>query len=240
MGRPICHRALHNAKAGISENSKEAIEAAIEVGLPIEVDVQNTSDARAVVFHDRKLNRLTNKTGQVRDRTLDEMKAIPLKMGGHTISLRELCELVDGRIPVLVEVKDQDGHMGPDLGTFLPDIVEIARDYAGPFALMSFNPYIVQALKAELPDTPIGLTTDKFTSLDWPRIPKDRRRRLRKRQEIEGLEYDFVSHNVADLKRVADLDVPKLCWTVKSPRQEDEALGIADNITFEGYRPAGL
>ena len=40
----------------------------------------------------------------------------------------------------------------------------------------------------------------------------------------------------AGLPEVAPL-VLVLCWTVRSPEQEAEARRVADNITFEQYRP---
>ena len=49
-GPPLAHRALHDAGARRAENSAEAIEAAIEAGYGIEVDVQLTADGEAVVF----------------------------------------------------------------------------------------------------------------------------------------------------------------------------------------------
>ncbi len=219
------------------ENSKEAIEAAIEAGLPIEIDLQNTKDARAVVFHDEALERLTGENGYVRDKTLAEMEKLPLKKGGKTLSYADCLHLVAGRVPVLVEIKDQDGHLGPKLGSFLPDIIQQTRNYQGAIALMSFNPYIIQALRHELPEAVLGLTTDKFSIFDWPKVPLKRRNRLRKRTEVPLLQYDFISHNRADLERVRNVEMPKLCWTVKTEAQEEKARQIADNITFEGYMP---
>ena len=56
--RPIAHRGLHNAAAGVIENSGPAFEAAIAGGYGIECDLQPASDGTAMVFHDRALARL--------------------------------------------------------------------------------------------------------------------------------------------------------------------------------------
>lgn len=240
LGKPICHRGLHDKNSGIWENSMEAIEAAIEAQLPIEFDVQNTKDGRAVVFHDAGLERMTGQKGRVRDKSLAEMEAIRLHDNNHIASLKTVLERVGGKVPLLVELKDQDGKLGPELGTFLPDIVDIVEKYDGPLALMSFNPYLVNALNASLSNWPIGLTTDPFFVHEWPKVPAQRRKKLRAIAEIPGLKYDFVSHNWKDLARVEGLDCPKLCWTIKSADAEAKAREIADNITFEGFRPEGL
>ena len=36
--------------------------------------------------------------------------------GGGIPTLAEVLALVDGRVPLLIEVKDQDGQMGPNIG----------------------------------------------------------------------------------------------------------------------------
>ena len=63
LSRPIAHRALHDVAAGRPENSRAAIEAAISAGYGIEIDLQLSKDAQAMVFHDYDLRRLTGDTG---------------------------------------------------------------------------------------------------------------------------------------------------------------------------------
>ena len=74
-----------------------------------------TADGEAVVFHDYGLDRLTAKSGPITARTASEAKAIPLtEADGDTIpSLDDILFLVDGRVPLLIEIKDQDGALGP-------------------------------------------------------------------------------------------------------------------------------
>lgn len=240
LNKPICHRALHDKTRGIWENSREAVDEALAAGLPIEVDLQMTHDARAVVFHDRKLDRLTDASGRVSQLSAEDMTKIPLKDGNHTLTFAELLERVAGRVPILVEIKDQDGALGPNIGGFVDEIIALSGAYEGAIALMSFNPYVVQALREKLKNVPIGLTSDAAKVTDWPKVPKARRQALREFAEIPGLEFDFVSHDRSDLERIQTLEVPILCWTVKSAEQEKQARLIADNITFENYRPAGI
>ncbi|MGL4440567.1 MAG: glycerophosphodiester phosphodiesterase family protein, partial [Bosea sp. (in: a-proteobacteria)] len=63
--RPIAHRGLHVAAAGIVENSPSAALAAIGGDFGIECDVQLSADNEAVVFHDFELDRLTTASGRV-------------------------------------------------------------------------------------------------------------------------------------------------------------------------------
>lgn len=83
-------------KNGIPENSLAAIHKAIEVGANvIEVDVRETSDGNFVLMHDASLNRTTNTTGNVKDRTLQQLKTFRLRDANGTIT--------DHTIPTLEE-----------------------------------------------------------------------------------------------------------------------------------------
>jgi glycerophosphoryl diester phosphodiesterase len=238
---PIAHRAFHDADAGRAENSLAAVEAAVAAGYGIEIDVQLSSDGRAVVFHDNDLSRLTAATGRLRDRTAEDLAQIPLKSGGGTIpSLAGVLTAVDGRVPLLIEIKDQDGKMGPDIGALEQAVaIDLAR-YEGPVAVMSFNPHSVDAIRHYAPFVPRGLTTCSWTPREWRGIPEDVCNHLRRIPDFDRVGAVFISHQANDLTRdrVSELKsrgVPVLCWTIRSPKAEAEARRIADNVTFEGY-----
>ena len=240
LARPFAHRALHGP--GVSENSLEAIRAAADAGWGIEIDVQLTADGGAVVFHDHRLQRLADNPGSVRERSLAAMQALPLLKGGTIPSLADALAAVAGRVPVVVEVKDQSGDMSAiGIGPLERAVAGAADGYGGPLAVMSFNPHAVAALRDLAPDLPRGLTTCGWTAEDWPNVAEARRDQLR-RIEAEAVGASFVSHDRTDLAspevaRIKALDLPVLCWTVRSPEQAAEALAHADQITFEGYTP---
>ena len=241
LDRPIAHRALHDTLQGRPENSVEAVRAAVEAGYGIEIDLQLSSDGEAMVFHDYDLARLTAVEGPVRARSAAELGAIPLRYGAAGIpTLAEVLALVAGRVPLLIEVKDQDGGMGPDVGPLERRAAELLAGYDGPVALMSFNPHSVAALARLAPDLPRGLTTCGYTADDYPTLPPATRERLRRIPDFDRTGSSFISHHWRDLgsPRVAQLQaagVPVLCWTIRSPAEEAEARKVAGNITFEGY-----
>ena len=172
LARPIAHRALHDVNAGRPENSRAAIEAAIRAGYGIEIDIQRSSDGVAMVFHDYTLDRLAEATGPIATRTAAELGQLRLKGNDEGIpTLSEVLELVDGRVPLLIEVKDQDGQMGPNVGPLETAIAADLAGYGGPVALMSFNPNSVAALAELLPETARGLTTCSWRAEHWPHIP---------------------------------------------------------------------
>lgn len=237
---PIAHRALHDVAQGRPENSRAAIRAAIAAGYGIEIDVQLTADDEALVFHDYDLARLTNRTGMVRGMTTAGLAEVNLTGGEEGIpSLREVLELVAGQVALLIEIKDQDGQMGPRIGPLEAAVADALQDYAGPVAVMSFNPNSMARMAGLAPQVPRGLVTSAYRAVDWD-LPEAVRARLREIPDFDGAGCSFISHEVSDLQRprVAELKAagyPILCWTVRSPEIEAEARRIADNITFERY-----
>jgi glycerophosphoryl diester phosphodiesterase len=241
---PLAHRALHDAASGRAENSLAAIEAACEAGYGIEIDVQRTADCRAVVFHDDDLLRLTGKGGSIHDVTAAEAGTISLRAGGGTIpTLAECLGAVRGRSPLLVEIKDQSGEMGPATGELERTVAADLEGYAGPVAVMSFNPHSVAAMKRLAPAIARGLVTCAWTREDAPTLGDEAREALAQMTMFGLTGSAFVSHDVHDLRspelaRLKAGGVPILTWTVRSQEQEHLARAVADNITFEGYLPA--
>ena len=72
--RPIAHRGLHDAANGVVENTLAAAEAAIRAGFAIECDVQLSADGEAFVFHDETLDRLTDASGALIEKTAGEIR----------------------------------------------------------------------------------------------------------------------------------------------------------------------
>ncbi len=243
LSRPVAHRALHDRAQGRPENSRAAIRAAIEHGYGIEFDLQMSADGVPVVFHDPYLMRLTGQDGAVGERTAAELGRLPLKGGAEGIpTLREVLELVAGRVPLLIEVKDQSHELGPVEGLLEEATAAALRGYEGPVALMSFNPHSAMALRDAAPDIPRGLVTCSYDLAEPEWVPAGERRldRLRDIADFEAAGACFISHEASDLgrARVAELKdqgVPVLCWTIRSPEAEQAARRVADNVTFEGY-----
>lgn len=241
---PITHRALHDRAQGRVENAPASILAAVQAGYGIEIDLQLSRDGQAMVFHDYDLKRLTGQPGPIRGRTAAELGQTRLLDSDDTIpTFAQVLEMVAGRVPLLVELKDQDGAMGANVGILERAAAEAAQGYTGPLAFMSFNPNSVQQMAIHAPDVPRGLTTSAYRAEDWQLLPARTRDRLRDIPDYDSVSACFISHEADDLPRprVADLKqrgAVILCWTIRSPEAEAEARKIAQNVTFEGYAAA--
>jgi glycerophosphoryl diester phosphodiesterase len=161
--------------------------------------------------------------------------------GPETIpTFQEVLDLIGGRVPLLVEIKDQDGQMGPDVGPLEEAAASALRGYEGPVAVMSFNPHSMAVMAELAPDLPRGLTTDAFRPENWPSLTKETCDRLRGIQDYERVGACFISHQLDDLSRPRVLELKEqgaviLCWTITTSETERLVRPFADNITFEGY-----
>lgn len=238
--KSFAHRALHDVSNGRPENSRAAIRAAIAAGYGIEVDVQLSGDGAAMVFHDYHLERLTDVQGAVQLLTAAALKSTALRGGNEGIpDLAEVLDIVRGQVPLLIELKDQDGGMGPNVGALERATAQALVGYGGDVAVMSFNPHAVDVMQTLAPHIPRGLTTSAYRPNDWP-LSEETCAQLREIPDYDRVGASFISHEVDDLDRPRVAVLKKSgavvnCWTVRSVAQEAQARLVADTITFDGY-----
>lgn len=245
LGAPLAHRALHDRAARRPENSLAAIHAAVQAGYGIEIDLQQSADGVAMVFHDDDTGRLTGHAGPVRAQTVAELKSRGLLDSDAPMpTLGEVLDVVAGRAPLLIELKDQTGCFGATDGALEMATASALTGYHGPVALMSFNPFAVGRLAELAPQIPRGLTTYGFPAHDMPRplsaAEESHRQWLANIEGYDDMGASFISHHWRELDntRVHDLrerGADVLCWTVRSREEERIARQVAQNVTFEGY-----
>ncbi len=227
--RPIAHRGLHDGNQKVWENTLPAFEAAAASGYAIECDVHLTSDGAPVVFHDDGLFRLTGTSGYVWQRTAREMAA--LKIGGtsdHPPSLKEMLDLVHGRVPLVIELKGIPGHDSE----LVERVCGMLRDYGGKSAIMSFDHWLIRQFSAHARGIPTGLTA-------WG----EKEHEMEAHFSMLAHDISFVSYGVDCLpNRFVSFVREKLCmpvitWTVRDEAAVHRTFAHADQMTFEGFLP---
>ncbi len=229
------HRGLHGGEA--PENSMAAFRRAVEAGCGIELDVQLSADGAVMVFHDYTLARMTGDHRKLAELTAAELKS--LRLGGTDEGIptfREVLDLVDGRIPLLVELK------GEDLNAALcPKVAEILRDYKGPFCLESFNPLLIREMQKHLPGA--------FCGLLYTDVVREKKKAspLNVILSSMGLNFlcrpHFIAFDERDRRslpvRLATglYNTPKFVWTVRSRAGMDTAHACGEHAIFEGVTP---
>ncbi len=235
--RPYAHRGLHDPRLGIPENSIAGFEAAIESGYGIELDVQETRDGEAVVFHDYKLDRLTPVSGAVAARTLSDLRMIPLKGSEqHIESLDEVLKTVAGRTPILIEVKTR--KLRP--GRLEAAVARAVAAYSGPAAIMSFNIHSMVWFNKEASAATRGLVATRWRyggrdlpfSVEWLPLAYNA-----KRCGAAFVAYDFRLIPTPETQALRKSGMPVLTWTVKHPEDSKKAEEFADGMIFEGWKP---
>lgn len=141
------HRGLHDGNHEVPENSLNAFRRAVEAGYGMELDVQLTKDGRLVVHHDGNLKRVCGVDRSIRDMTYEELCAVSLPDGSRVPLFQEVLDLVNGRAPLIVEVK----HYGSPSANAAATL-EHLRGYAGPYCVESFNPIAMRYFKKNAPD----------------------------------------------------------------------------------------
>ncbi|WP_337269780.1 glycerophosphodiester phosphodiesterase [Oryzifoliimicrobium ureilyticus] len=225
---PIAHRGYHDLNKEIWENTLSAFSRAVEAGFAIECDLQYASDGVPVVFHDDDLERLCNLKGDVRGKTSSELSL--LSIGGtkdKVPTLKQLLQHVNGRVPLVIELK---GREGDDEG-FAETVLEILADYQGKVALMSFDHWLLADLKAANCPYPVGLTA-------YGKEPEA----LALHENAMALGLDFISYFFADLPNPfisaqRQHGTPVITWTVRNEEARKITFEQADQMTFEGFDP---
>ena len=223
---PFAHRGLHGS--GRPENSLVAFRAAIEEGHGIELDVRASRDEQAIVFHDAELDRLTEATGPVALRSVDELKVLMLRDGGgETIpDLPQTLALIGGRVPLLVEVKAPDAQVAP----ICRAVARAISTYSGPVGVMSFNPQVTRWFARHAPREVRGLVVTE--------AGKPHRGSIRRRLAYWRARPDFLAYDVRDLPsrfaaRARASGLPVFTWACRTAKDEATARRYADQIIHE-------
>lgn len=228
------HRGLHGPT--LVENSRGAFQAAIDNGFGIELDVQASRDGEAFVFHDRDLDRLAQATGRLGALQSPDLDKIRLKACNETIPrLTEIMQMVDGRVPVLVEVKTGRRDIAP----LCQSVRRALAAVSGPVAVMSFDPAVPRWFRQNMPDMIRGLVVTE----EGPKALPDRARAaLGRHCDLWTAKPDFLAYDVADLdgrfaQHQRKRGMPLLSWTICTADERDRVARYADAPIFEGIAP---
>jgi len=228
--RPVAHRGLHGD--GIPENSRAAYVSAIENGYPIEMDVQLTADCEVVCFHDDNLKRMTGEDSLIWDKTYAEIKELRLGGTDEKIMLfSEFLDLVGGRVPVVLEYKQQRIKK-----TIVDKTLPLLDAYKGEFVVQSFDPTIVLELKKKRPEwirgQLISRTRHKNLSAFVDKLLSKGFFNFMTKPDFINMEVDFlpVEKRLIKNRRL-------ISWTIRNETDKTRAIEFADNYIFENIRP---
>ena len=239
--RPVAHRGLHDATAGVIENMPQAFAAAVAGDFAIECDLQITADGEAMVHHDHALGRLTEGSGKLADLSAAALKQVAFRATSDRMqTLGELCDLVAGRVPLVIEIKSRfDGDMRLPART-----AAVLQNYAGPAAVMSFDPAQIAHVREIARGLPRGIVFERhYVDTEWRTLTPAQKRSMAHLLHGFRTQPHFLAYHVKDLPAAAPLiarfvfGLPLLTWTVRNEEHRARARRWADQMIFEGFRP---
>ena len=228
------HRGLYGGE--IAENSLPAFAKAVEARYGIELDVQLSRDQIPMVFHDDTLERVCGVPGRLSDYTCRELQSFRLNGGDCTIpTLAEVLELVDGRVPLLVEFKHAP--------TTLCEVVCPMLDaYDGAFCVESFDPILLKWMREHRPKYPRGqLVRNSLKYHDLHNVFADAGLTLLFSHFLSR--PDFVAYDVAMRGNLSLFlcrtlfHVPMFGWTVRDENTYVKLRKKGVSAIFEHFEP---
>ena len=232
----FAHRGLHNER--FAENSLGAFKNAVKFGYGIELDVRLSADGELVVFHDSTANRVTGVDAKIKELKTEELKSLSLSGTGEGVpTFAEVLEAVDGKVPLLIEIKEESGEKD-----VTPKLAEALKGYQGEYIIESFNPLSVRNIKKLLPGAVCGILSFNYHTQKEYRKPMYLMLELLLLNSVAR--PDFIAFRHEDSKNAAlrlskfFFGAPTLAWTVRSEEEETRAKKNGfEGIIFEGYLP---
>lgn len=237
MGFLYAHRGLHDNEGAVPENSMEAFRRAVEAGYGIELDVQLTKDGVPVIFHDFTLERMCGVPGRVDTTDYEQLRKLSLLQTEEKIpTLEEFLKMVDGRVPLIVELKIE----WTDL-SLCPAVQKMLAEYKGVYCIESFNPLALLWYRRHHKNIMRGQLSTNFMQegsgknlfhfllahllMNWVSSP------------------DFIAYNCRFKKEPGLRICRKLygnlavAWTVKSQKQLESLKKDFDLFIFDSFIP---
>ena len=221
----IAHRGIYDNKT-IVENSLSAFKECIKENIPIELDIHLLKDNEIVVIHDDNLKRLTRMKKRLKDLTYNQIKDLTLLETTDKIpTLKEVLDLVDGKIPLIIELKYDNPPSKLE-----KEVVKLLDDYKGPFAIKSFHPLIVYWFKKNRPNYIRGLLV--------PSNGDNLKRKILHSMILSKLaDPDFISTDIRrDNKKILKGDIPILGWTIKTQEEYDYNEYKYTNLILDNFK----
>ena len=222
----IGHR---GARGYIAENTLESIQKALDLNVDgIEIDVFRCASGEIVVFHDKKLQRLTGHNGLIEETTFEELKNM-LVAGRYRIpTLQQVLEKIGGKILLNVELKGENTAI--PTATILKQYLSDSQSDIKKLIVSSKNWKELTLFKNQNTNIPIGVLSHYNIFLE-----KGVDAIIEKGRELSALaihpKFSILNKKAIDKMHSAGFLV--YSWTINSPKDIQLAirLGVDGIIT---------
>jgi glycerophosphoryl diester phosphodiesterase len=215
----IGHRGVMAAEP---ENTLRSFLRAEAEGLDgIELDLHLSKDGALVVMHDETLDRTTDGTGPIAERTLEELRRLDAGLGERIPVFEEVLDAIGPDLPVQAEIKDAAAAHA--LAKVLGE-----RDLLGRVSVLSFHDSALAEIRTLLPDVRTVLVAGG-TGIrpDFPERAQAVGARL--------VSLELCKLNQLAVDRCNEAGIEVMAWTVNTERDLAlaRALGLVGWVTDE-------
>jgi len=224
----ISHRGIHDNKK-IYENTLEAFKLAIEKDYIIELDIHLTKDKKIIVYHDWNTKRITNQDKVVEESTYQDLNNQKFL---HIPLLEEVLELVKGKVPLLIEIKQQN-----KVGELESILMSILNKYKGKYAIQSFNPLVLLWFKNNYPNILRGQLSYQYKSKKIAHYKKHilSNMLLNKITKPHFISYKYDELYISKIKKYKKKNIILLGWTVTTKEEYNKYIKYYDNLICEKF-----
>ncbi len=239
-GRLFTHRGLHDKENGVPENTMLAFRRAVEHGYGIELDVRLSREGTAYIMHDPNARRMTGTDINIAEAA--DAQLAPLRIGGtdqHIPTLREVLDLVDGQVPLIVELKVDKNNFDA-LGNAAFALLD---SYKGDYIIECFDPRMLSWVRKNRPAAARGQLIMHFkkhgdkalpAAVDW--VTHNLMLNVIARPDMISMYYP--DRGTLPLRLCRMMGADEFDWTVKSPEQLDICRrDKVKSVIFEGFIP---
>lgn len=228
----IAHRGLHEGRV-IPENSLLAFSKAFENNYAIEFDVTISKDNRAIIFHDDDLLRLCNTNEKIEEMQYEFLRKLKLYDTTEHIPLfSEMLELVDGKIPLVIEIKKHQ-----NIGILENQLVEYLKNYKGEYYICSFDKDVLFWFKKNCENMKRGLIFE-FESKKFFKYSKTLFLYKYFKTKPDYISLDYKLYDTTSIYEFCKRkNLPIIFWTINSKELFSKFEDKVDGLIFEKLKP---
>jgi len=218
----IGHR---GAMGHVTENTLASVQKAMDLGVDmIEIDVFKIKSGEIMVFHDERVDKLTNGTGNIEEYNFLELKALTLD-GNHKIPLlQDVIKLIDNKIPLNIELK------GANTTDRVNHIIHVYTEKQGwnlnNFIISSFKWDELREMRRINSDIAIAVLTD-----DDPLAALT----VAKELDAVAINPNFRTLSAEVVRQIQEEGFKIFTWTVNEPEDIISAQSMNVDGIFTNY-----
>ncbi len=191
-----------------TENTLASIQKAIDMGVDmVEIDVFNIASGETVVFHDERVERLTNGGGKIEEYSIVDLKKLTLDGNYKIPILQDVLKLIDHSVRLNIELKGADtaNRVNHITAYYIKEKGWALKD----FLISSFKWDELKAIRDLNKTIPIAILTEE-DPLEALQIAEQ--------LHAESINPKFESLNQEIVDKIHDEGFKVYTWTVNDPK----------------------